>query len=216
MKRLRFIIILLALLIAGLAAVLIFSPGELKYNGKTVTQWLFQALRSQNSSAEWQDSQNALHAIGTNALPTLLKLSRAKDGKLRTAMINLVDVLDIEMLRIRKAGQKREAAFYGLQFLTTTTLPVSPELARMPKYESKTNRIFAIRGLAEYGADKKALAAQLAYVLKDEDPNFRYQAAWLIQILIAEDARRLGIYEAFPSLMRQASNVGVTNLPSAK
>lgn len=70
-KRIIFLALLL-LLIAGLA-IYLRRPKEPGYQGKTLTKWLqkYEADRTESGQAA---CARAINAIGTNGIPTLLKL----------------------------------------------------------------------------------------------------------------------------------------------
>ena len=79
-KYLRISIFALALLLATIAIVYVCIPKEPHYQGRSLSQWLYQAQSSFNysgarsgSDPQWQSASNALQNIGTNALPLLLR-----------------------------------------------------------------------------------------------------------------------------------------------
>jgi HEAT repeat protein len=79
-----------AMLIAGMAVWMIRHFSEPSYNGKVLSAWLLEAERSGEVNQFWTggrqpDSQaaQAIRAIGTAGLPTLVSLVRVKDTSLR-------------------------------------------------------------------------------------------------------------------------------------
>ncbi len=46
---------------------------EPRYQGRSLSDWLFQAEQSNNKPAEFEAARKAVLSIGTNAIPFLLK-----------------------------------------------------------------------------------------------------------------------------------------------
>jgi len=82
----RLFIVLLLLAVAGAAMRWLVTPTirEPVYEGKTLSQWLeghgsTSASRYDYSSLEWERAEKAVRKIGTNGIPTLLRMISAKD-----------------------------------------------------------------------------------------------------------------------------------------
>ena len=87
-------------LLAGLAAVVLVmlwtipGPPEPVYQGRRLSDWLKAHDRFSREEAE-----EAVRRIGTNAIPSLLGMFRAKDSALKTRFIDLVEKQDFITLR---------------------------------------------------------------------------------------------------------------------
>src|SRR6266478_9343107 len=85
MKRRRILVIGFAL-VSGLGLLVwrASGPREPVFEGRTLTSWLdhhvaTSAARPPYDSPGWLKADQALRRIGTNAIPTLLEMIRAKD-----------------------------------------------------------------------------------------------------------------------------------------
>lgn len=71
-KRFRIGFGLLLLAVFGGIAWLTLRPSEPMYEGKTLSVWLEEYVHSSPNSELSNNAKDALHHIGTNAIPTLL------------------------------------------------------------------------------------------------------------------------------------------------
>src|SRR5690349_17412541 len=87
-RRLRTITV--GILLAGVLGLVIWRaarPREPVYEGRTLSRWLDHhvastAARPPYGTPGWKEADKALRTIGTNAIPTLLQMLRAKDHQL--------------------------------------------------------------------------------------------------------------------------------------
>src|SRR3954470_11095254 len=105
MRRSR-VLLMCVILALGLAIPLAyaFRVGHVKdpiYQGKAFSSWLIQYIVAGSShpvaESDWKgrsgarsDAFDAIRHIGTNGLPLLLELARAKDSAIRKSAVNLV------------------------------------------------------------------------------------------------------------------------------
>jgi hypothetical protein len=82
MKRRIFLITLLALALMGGLVWLALPPREPVYQGKTLSEWLEPGLNAPGT-------EEAIRHIGTNGIPTLLRMLRAHDSKLKLQLVEL-------------------------------------------------------------------------------------------------------------------------------
>src|SRR5260221_5529956 len=83
-KRLRIVIGLLLASVFGLLVWQALGPPEPVFEGRTLSSWLERHTPTSAGdppydSPGWKKADEALRGIGTNAIPTLLKMIRAKD-----------------------------------------------------------------------------------------------------------------------------------------
>jgi len=81
----------LAMLLLGLVCYLVFRlPREPVYQGKALSVWL-QTYNSASGpgrgSPAWKETDDALRHIGTNAIPLLLRMLRARDSGLKLRLV---------------------------------------------------------------------------------------------------------------------------------
>src|SRR3974377_1346266 len=72
---------LLAAPAAVLSAILFLTPGEPRYGGKTVSQWVMQLDTLEQGEVD--EAYDALQALGPKAVPTLLHLVQYRDPWLK-------------------------------------------------------------------------------------------------------------------------------------
>ena len=119
---------LLAAVIAGTLYVA-FLPKEPSYNGKPLTYWLkhYQSVRWHDpNDAKLVESREAIRHIGTNAIPTFLRMLRAKDSALKTKLMEWNDEHDSLHLHFVPAEDQNmlaAAGFYCLRELATNAIP---------------------------------------------------------------------------------------------
>src|SRR5216683_1081317 len=136
-KRLRIVIGLLLASVFGFLVWEALDPREPVFEGRTLTSWLERHTPSTAAdppydSPGWRKADEALRSIGTNAIPTLLQMIRARDpppvvlkllqaaGRYRWTRINY-----------RYAYWRNEEAEYAFQVLGTNAASAVPELIRM-------------------------------------------------------------------------------------
>jgi hypothetical protein len=136
-KHLR---IIAGLLLVGLLGFMIWRasvPREPVYEGRTLSSWLdhhvaSSAARPPYNSTGWQQANKALRAIGTNAVPTLLKMISAKDpsppfrkAKLFAARYPWTGI------NFRYASELNEEAEYAFEVLGTNAVSAVPGLIQI-------------------------------------------------------------------------------------
>lgn len=99
-KKLRILLAgLLVVVLCALAGLVWLSTGapEPTYKGKPLSYWLAGYDRSSGPPStngpplpDWQDANKAVKAIGTNAVPILMRKLRQNDSKLKTAVMDLL------------------------------------------------------------------------------------------------------------------------------
>src|SRR5436309_2139027 len=83
-RRLGIVVVLLVAGVSGLLLWLVGGPREPVYQGRTLSSWLdhhvpSSAAHPPYNSPGWQKAEEALRAIGTNGIPTLLEMIGAKE-----------------------------------------------------------------------------------------------------------------------------------------
>jgi hypothetical protein len=174
-KRFRMArVILLIAVLGGLVWVLL-SQREPTYQGRSLTAWLNDYAKAHQSTqfpppserfrAEAQRASHAIHEIGTNALPTLIRMMQAKDSPLKQWFIKLVGRQSFVRFRFTPAWQFHEKAAYGFFILGEAARPATPELARLlitnPAEWSFGWESRAALSLAHIAPDGAAVLAQL-------------------------------------------------------
>ncbi len=201
MKRLRLILILLAVILLGCVALLFIGPKEPSYHGKTVSEWIRKFWEDSSASMHFEaESEQAILAIGTNALPTLLRLAGAHDSKLKKKLIQLANAQNLIHLRLLKDEEKRAMAVRTFFLFRTNAAPAKPGLLELFKNPNREVRATALRCLMWSLSKAEAVSNALTLVSNDADPQFRNFAAYMILDRYPDDGARLHLLDKFPTL----------------
>ncbi len=136
--KLRRILLFAALFLAaiGLLVWCLLPAPEPRYHNHPLSEWLLGYAWSSGSDmptapgpskfgfavhnpvyADWNESEAAIRAIGTNAIPTLLRMLRARDTKTKLAFINLIQKQHVITITHIPAEAQNFAAAMGFRKL---------------------------------------------------------------------------------------------------
>jgi HEAT repeat protein len=164
----------------GLAAVLVWAAWfflkhrEPVYQGKTLNAWMEQCnkylLASKNSPelAKREEAQAAIRQIGTNALPALLGMVRARDSALKAKLIALGRQQTLFKLPFKPAGYYHGKATWGFGALGAAAKPAVPALIELLQDKDKEVRASAATCLSLIGPDAKDAVPALIQALNRE------------------------------------------------
>jgi tetratricopeptide (TPR) repeat protein len=129
--------LLLVLLVVGVGALLrrTLVPREPSYQGKPLSYWLLRAAESgafyNPKDPQVVECREAIRSIGTNAIPTLLRILKAKDSPVKRAVMNLAEKQSYVALPIHSVEEhspKAVIGFYLLGDLATNAVPALIEI----------------------------------------------------------------------------------------
>jgi HEAT repeat protein len=158
-------------------AVVVIGAGwkEPSYKGKSLTRWLQQCYdASLEETQKIAQAHQAINAIGAEkALPVLMEMIKAEDGKVRSWIIQKNERWNIKGLKMREAIETRQLGVAGFEALGTNAAPAVEKLTTML---ADTNRgpgslaLIALRGLIYIGmpAEKSVCRA-----LTNQNPEIR-------------------------------------------
>jgi hypothetical protein len=75
------------------------------YEGKTLVRWLrtyAPSSKAQRNSQEWKKADDAVRQSGTNCMPVLLQMLRAKDSRLKLGLISLARSISSSSISFRQ------------------------------------------------------------------------------------------------------------------
>jgi hypothetical protein len=214
-KRVRLLAVLSFVVLFIGVAVYFCWPNEPVYHFRTLTSWLedyanplgdvhnLQDLQSTAVRSRQLKAHEAVLAIGTNAIPTLLKYAGTRTA--RTGAANSPPDFDDLSLAVRMtwATDKHGLARAGFMILQGRAAPALPELLQLTHDQDAGVRLFASESiLMVAGADPKVIIPMYVQFGHDPDAGNRQQAARFLQtmLLMADDAQKASIYGAFPDL----------------
>ena len=201
MKRLRLTAILFVLLLLGWLAFLTWSEREPSYNGKALSEWLYQRRGYTNSAAGWipieDASTAAVRAIGTNGLPTLVRMVASHDGTMKLKLMKLLNSQRLIRLRLHTEFEKQTSAATAFQILGTDALPAVPALIELTKHEYPAVRFYALESLMAINPDKSTLLPVLTNLLADTDEHIRLYARDDRIACSTDETERIAIYRKY-------------------
>lgn len=135
----RFVMVT-GLLLAGVVGFLVWrdpGPRDAVFEGRTLTSWLDHHVASSAAnppynSPGWKKADEAIRHIGTNGIPTLLTMIRAKDRP--PFVLKLMETARRRgWMRVgyRYAMTRHEEAEYAFEMLGTNAVGAVPELIRI-------------------------------------------------------------------------------------
>lgn len=124
MKRVRILIILVVVILAGVIGRQVAKPHEPLYKGKPLSLWLTKEYTNSNSG---DDVETAVRLAGTNGIPVLLRLLRAKDSALMR-LAQRQHIINVEHM-------PPQIGYYGASYafgvLGTNAYTAVPELIKI-------------------------------------------------------------------------------------
>jgi tetratricopeptide (TPR) repeat protein len=121
------------------------KPQEPSYEGESLSDWLTRAVENGISyrpeAPHLAQCREAIRAIGTNAIPPLIRILRAKDSPVKMAVISVAERQSYVKIPLHSVEEQKEralAGFYLLGDLATNAVPALIDIWRQPSsHESK-------------------------------------------------------------------------------
>jgi hypothetical protein len=155
------------------------SSNEPVYQGKTLSLWLddyFQSRWTSHDPVTRTNAEEAVRQIGTNAIPTLLKMIKAQNPS--PVMFKLMELARNrrleKLLYPRSAFQRHVQALEAFRILNTNAACAVPELISIsdePRYP--TSQEYAMRALGSIGPDAKPAIPVLLKNFTNMNANVR-------------------------------------------
>jgi len=161
----RRVLIAAGLLLTGLVGLVVWQvpgPREPVFENRRLTLWLDHHVARSDAippygSPGWKKADEALRHIGTNAIPTLLRMIRAKDPP--PVVLKLIEFQRYRWTRInyQYARKRHEEAEYAFRVLGTNGVSAVPELIRIyEKAVSPSSQSCAAEALGHIGHGAQA------------------------------------------------------------
>jgi hypothetical protein len=163
--------------------------GEPKYEGKTLSHWLEAGLLDRSSANPprilgpgWKRAEEAVRHLGTNAIPTLLRLLRAQDPP--PPMLEMLDRLRKQSLvrvRYRYAMERNQKARFAFEILGTNAACAVPALIEIyDEGRSPFSQVSAAEVLGDIGPAAEAAIPALLRNLTNGDYYVRKTTVWAV------------------------------------
>jgi HEAT repeat protein len=201
MNRLKIALVVLAVALVGLILWQVVRQREPVYAGTNLSTWLKALyIPISSSSDRWEeldkckDAEEAVRQAGTNAIPTLLRLLRAKDSALKTKLIDLLNSQHIIKIAYTSAGWWNAYAELGFQCLGTNAQSAVPPLTKIAEQNiSPRSRASAIDSLGHIGPPAKTAVPLLLEWSTNSDPYIRGSVKRALLNIDPETAAKVGI-----------------------
>jgi hypothetical protein len=202
MKRRRVILAtLLIAILGGFAWFVLPAPPEPVYQGKRLTFWLEDLNGTRATQAERAKAEEAIRAIGTNAIPTLLRMLRARDTPLKLRLIALAQKQHVFKIHHTSAQELNMQAAEGIRLLGPAAASAVPQLIRLydenPHYWS---RHMVVVMFGQMGPAARSAVPTLLRGLDDTNAFLRNNAAWALGVIHSQPD------VAVPELMKRLSD----------
>jgi hypothetical protein len=170
-------IVVVFLLLAGLVVgYWIYTPGEPSYQGRSASVWLDDL-----GSAKRDKARAALKAMGTNAVPAIVRKLKESESPWRNKYRDSFHKFPHWLAKILPKPTKAEFGWFeGANAFKAIGPSVEPRLVKLLKGESPSVRSAAAFGLHELrlsGADIKDAISGLIGALNDQSPMVRFFSA---------------------------------------
>ena len=155
-----------ALVLLGLLIFVLVKPNEPSYAGHTLSYW----LNAPASAEQPDEAVRALQAIGTNAIPTLLRWINYEPTPWKMKLASVPIVYRHGWARTLRNGPGSARAIKAFALLSTNLTPAIPELVKLMK--DRTRPRTAVAATYALGCLGQSALPYLAQALSDTNqPN---------------------------------------------
>jgi hypothetical protein len=204
LNRARIIALIVILLLGGMWAIHLLRTKEPAYQGRSLSQWLKSYHTQQDPSSlpdpanpEVADSVRAVRAIGTNALPHLLKILAANRAPGSVQLESLAHRLGWKRFSLPHAPNQRGLALRGFTILGPHAAPAAPALIQLAESGPNDQRYLALWCLEKIQPEKQINFPMLTQLLADTNTGLADYAAHRLLELYPNDAEKAGVYNRF-------------------
>ncbi len=178
--------IVTGLFLAGVVGLLLWrppGPREPVFEGRPLTSWLDHHVASSAASPPygspgWKKADEAIRHIGTNAIPTLLAMIRARDKPpLMLKLMKTAERLGLIPTMYRYAIWRHEEAEYAFEMLGTNAVSAVPALIRIYEQDiSPSSQRCAALSLGHIGRGAQAAVPALIQRFTHTNSDVRFYA----------------------------------------
>lgn len=215
MRRIRVIVILVAVIVIGVVAITFFRTREPRYQGRTLSEWVESAEEYSETDLQWQNASHAVKQMASNAIPILLDWVRSEDSPVREKVIVWINQKVPLRSHVKLAFQWHYAAMTGFALLGNEAQPAWPALVKLTSSANEQVQIYAFSCLTSSKADRTSMLTALTHLLHDSGEIVQFNAATEFSERFPQEAEAAGVYEMFPNLKGSRTNQPTTNQPPA-
>lgn len=197
-KRVHIALAVMLVALAGVSAWKGLREREPVYRGKPLRVWLhayklygLAGVETWQVREEQQEADEVVRQAGTNALPTLLQMLRAKDSALQIKLMDLAQrqhIIRIKYTPAEELNYQASCAFGVLRAKARSAAPALMEIAE--ENASPHSRWYAIAALAFIGPPAKETIPTLLRWATNADSRVRVYAVNALGQIRAEPDQR--------------------------
>jgi hypothetical protein len=187
-KRYRILLVVLLVAVVGGLAWQVLRPREPVYKGKSLSYWLGKACVFLDG--EWDgEAEDAVRQIGTNAIPTLLQMLRAKDSALTGKLLDLAEKQPFLTIRHTSAYQRNAQAARAFLILEASAKEAVPALIEIYDQNiSEMSQLNTASALGSIGPAAKSAVPSLLRGMNSPDEDVRSLSIQALGEIHAEPA----------------------------
>jgi hypothetical protein len=137
-KRRRILLPIFVIAVVGGIAWFASEPSDPVYQGRRLSEWVddnyqshLAVARPGLSKGAQERAENAIRHIGTNAIPTLLKMIRYTDSPLKKKIMALADKQRLITVNIHPEDYYHDSAYTAFMALGPVAKPAVPNLVAL-------------------------------------------------------------------------------------
>lgn len=173
-----------AILLLGVTVfvlVALWKSAEPSYQGQSLSRWLEQYHSALGTGTPSVEAEEAIRQIGTNALPTLIRMIRARDSWLQETLMKWMSKQKFVKFGLTPASKLRFQAQAGYQVLGAAAKAQVPQLIKILTNDSIAQvRQCTASALGGIGEEAKSAAPALLVTAKDQDDQVRNSSLWAL------------------------------------
>ena len=172
---------LLVLSVAALITIARWRSTQPRYGGRPLSVWLQQYHSASANLSPSPEAEDAIRRIGTNALPTLLRMIRARDSVLKQMALKWGAKQHLIKLNLIPASKLRYQAQAGYEILGPAAKAQVRELIEILTNDTVAQvRQCTASALGFIGEDAKPAVPALLVAAKDPDNQVRNSSLWAL------------------------------------
>lgn len=160
------------------------------YEGKTLALWLrtySPSSRAGRNSPEWKKTDDAVRQMGTNCIPVLLQMLRARDSRLKLGFVSLARKQQVIKIDFVSAADLNVEASRAFIVLAGTAKDAVPALVRMYDENISTDSRRAILDVLAWVRPSARPAMSVLFgAVTNSDAQVRANALWALGEIHAE------------------------------
>ena len=181
-KRAQIALAVVAVAIVSVVVWQVCRQREPVYQGKRLSVWLddYFRIKEVRADATYESGEVAIREVGNNALPTLLKMARARDSKFKRKVAELIFRKSRGSIRLHNDWEAHRKAILGFTILGPTAASCVPSLVNSLTSDDSSVRCTAANCLGLVGPAAQNAVPALVQCLDDSDFLVCLTSAWAL------------------------------------